>query len=293
MLKPNDKVALISPASQLPAANRELIDKAIALLESWGLRVEPMLTLENHFYLAGDDATRSRALNTVLEDESIKAVFCSRGGYGCARIVGNLPAADSVSEKVFVGYSDISTLHLAFAANYPQISSIHGPNLITAQFTDDSAEAEQNRQSLHRALFSDESQTFNIEFLRNGTASGRLIGGCLSMVASAAGTPNLPDLNGAILFLEDVGERPYKIDRMIQQLKNAGMLENLGGVVFGAMHDCSDPYNDLKAVILDAIGDLNIPVAFGLASGHGPLNFSLRMHGNATLDSTSGTLVVE
>ncbi|WP_434361594.1 LD-carboxypeptidase [Parasalinivibrio latis] len=293
MLKPNDKVALISPASQLPAANRQLIEKAVDLLERWGLRVELLLSLEHHFYLAGDDSIRSANLNHVLQDPEIKAVFCSRGGYGCARIVGNLPVSGDVSEKVFVGYSDISTLHLAFAKNYPQVHSIHGPNLVTGQFLDDTEEAERNRHSLRSVLFSNNPQIHDVEFIRNGKASGRLVGGCLSMVASAAGTPDLPDMNGAILFLEDVGERPYKIDRMIQQLKNAGMIENLSGIVFGAMHDCSDPYNDLKAVILDAIGDKNIPIAFGLESGHGPVNLSIRMNGKATLDSMTGKLIIE
>lgn len=276
VVRPGDGCSVIAPATQLRGADATLLDEAVALLESWGLHVTVRVERSHHFYLAGADEARAAHLAAALTDPHTRAIFCTRGGYGSPRLLARLDPGLSPGAKLLVGYSDVTALHLAAACPWPRVRPIHGPNLATRELLGPGPGRERNRLSLHRALFDpayavDEA----VEFLVPGRAEGPLVGGCLSLVTSMLGTPFALRTRDAVLFLEDVGEAPYRIDRMLTQLRLAGAFDGVRGVVFGAMHDCKDAYNDLRDVIRDALGGLAVPVAFGLPSGHVPVNLAL------------------
>ncbi|MDN2578745.1 LD-carboxypeptidase [Aquibium sp. ELW1220] len=276
-LKPGDLVCIVAPASQFRGADSDLLSAAVSLLQSWHLQVDVRVDDTHHFYLAGPDGIRASHLNSALVDDRIRAIFCTRGGYGSARLLRHLDSDLSPARKLLVGHSDITTLHLAAASFWPNIISIHGPNIATRQLLDDTRECELNRRSLHTAIFCEEPVVEPIEFLRAGRARGLMIGGCLSLVAAALGTNYAPHFSESIVFLEDTGEPPYRIDRMLTQLRSAGVFESARAVVFGAMTNCTDPYNDLRSVIQDLLGDYSFPIAYGFRSGHGKVNLSLRL----------------
>lgn len=294
LIKPGDGVSIVAPASQFRGADRPLLDRAIALLESWRLRVHVRVDPSHHFYLAGSDEARAAHLKQALTDPDSRAIFCTRGGYGSARLLCDLGSMDDyVPPKLLVGYSDITMLHLAAARLWPQMTLIHGPNVATAQILGEEPECDRNRQALHEALFSPPAvSTTTIEFLRGGKGAGPLKGGCLSMIAAAQGTRYSLDPRQAILLLEDTGEAPYKIDRMLTQLKLAGAFEEAQGIVFGVMPNCSDPYNDLKLVLKDFFGQYDFPVALGFQSGHGALNLAIRLGSLARLSSAESELSI-
>ncbi len=286
LLKPDDDVAIVGPASHLRGADHALLQEAITLLETWGLHVHPHLSGERHFYLAGTDSVRAEHLRSAMTDPQIRAIFCLRGGYGTTRLLPYLDRTMRLpQDKVIVGYSDVTALHAAVGRLWPHINLIHGPNVATRQLLGTAPGCELTRQSLHDALFAvDRSLAETVEFLRPGKASGRLLGGCLSILVSTLGTPYEPRTQGAILFLEDAGEAPYRIDRMVTHLRNARKFESVAGVVFGEMRNCKDPYNDLREVLNDLFKNSSFPVAFGLRSGHGDVNLSLRLGATAELD---------
>jgi muramoyltetrapeptide carboxypeptidase len=261
----------------------------VRLLEGWGLRVKLRVETGNHFYLAGTDARRAAHLNAALADPETKAIFCACGGYGTPRLLPLIDASASAAKKILVGFSDITALHLGLARLAPQMTLIHGPNIATGQILGAEESCRRNRQALHAALF-DASYRLDeaVEMLIPGQASGPLIGGCLSLVASVLGTDWAAQCADAILFLEDVGEAPYRIDRMLIQLRNAGVFRHLRGLVFGKMIDCSDPHNDLKDVLLDILRDASFPVAMDLACGHGEINLSLPLGAMAEIDGSAG-----
>jgi muramoyltetrapeptide carboxypeptidase len=286
ILKPGDGCSIVAPASQLRGGDQGLLPAAVVLLESWGLRVRVRTDKAHHFYLAGTDPARADQLNAALADPDTKVIFCTRGGYGSPRLLPYLKRETLPPPKILVGYSDITALHLAVRRLWPQIDVIHGPNVATHQLLGPEAECDLTRQSLHEALFSaNRVLVEQLEFLRPGSAQGRLEGGCLSLVVSTLGTAYASRTRGAIVFLEDTGEAPYRIDRMLTQLGNAGKLDEVRGVVFGVMRNCKDPNNDLREVLKDFFRESAFPVAFGLRSGHGEVNLSLRLGARAELDS--------
>lgn len=289
ILKPGDQVAIIAPAARPAPEDANLLEAAVTLLEAWGLSVQVRTGEACHFYLAGSDEERAAHLHAALADPGIRAIFCARGGYGCTRLFTHLDPGLRPGQKFLVGYSDITALHLAAKHLWPQVASIHGPNIATRQFLMSTAAAGQNRDALHRALFDPEYEVdAPVEFLRPGRASGPLAGGCLSLLAGALGSRFAPATDGAILLLEDVGEKPYRIDRMLVQLRNAGMFSTVRGVVFGVMHECSDDANDLRAIIRDVLAGTTFPIAFGLGAGHGETNIALSLGLPTSLDAAAG-----
>lgn len=290
-LEPGDLVCIIAPASQFRSADRGLLSQAVSLLESWHLQVEVRIDHEHHFYLAGPDAIRANHLHAALAHAEAKAIFCTRGGYGSSRLLRHLDMRICPTAKFLVGHSDITSLHLAVSGLWPQVISVHGPNVATRQLLGAGAECELNRQSLYDVLFADNRELLQpLEFLLPGRAAGPLQGGCLSLIASAIGTGFGLRPEGTIVFLEDIGEPPYRIDRMLTQMRNAGTFNDVRGVVFGAMTKCSDPYNDLKMVLRDFFEDLSVPIAFGLRSGHGEVNLSIRLGAHVEMDSAAGVV---
>jgi muramoyltetrapeptide carboxypeptidase len=288
-LKPGDCATIIAPASPLRADDQGLLADAVTLLETWGLRVKLRVEEQAHFYLAGTDERRAAHLNAALADPETKAIFCACGGYGTPRLLPLMTASPEGRSKMLVGFSDITALHLGLAQLAPQLRLIHGPNIATRQILGTSESCRRNQEALQAALF-DPAFALDepVEMLVPGSAAGPLTGGCLSLVASLAGTDFAARCDGAILFLEDVGEAPYRVDRMLIQLRNAGAFRRLRGLVFGRMTNCTDAHNDLKDVLRDIFQGVPFPVALDLDCGHGAVNLPLVIGAVAEIDGAAG-----
>lgn len=300
-----DTIGIIAPAS--PAPDPKRLDIGVAKLESLGFKVK----LSRHVrarlgFLAGPDRDRARDLMTMFTDREVQGILCLRGGYGTPRL---LPLLDYAlirrHPKVFVGYSDITGLHCAFLRQAGMIS-FHGPHLIgdfarepLPDFTRDSfLRAVQGNFAGDVAAGCPERA---VQVWRRGCARGRLIGGNLSLLCSLVGTRWLPDLRGAILFLEDVGEAPYRIDRMLTQLLNAGTLSGVAGIAVGVNADCGDPRaaeskeyrQTADEVFRERLLPLKVPLVSGLPFGHVPVNATLPVGATATLDAHRGRLLID
>ena len=289
-LKPDDIVALIAPASHMRKGTECWIDESVRVLEGWGLTVQVRCDRDQKkFYLAGDDAYRAKEINAALADPNVAAIFATRGGYGSARILPYLEQPSVGSPKIFCGFSDMTSLLLAFERQAPHVFAIHGPNLATEQFLASTNDAAENRERLHTILFSPGAvQNEAVHFLRTGYARAPIIGGCLSVLVTLLGTPFEPNFTGKIVFLEDVGEKPFRIDRMLTHLKLAGKFEGIKGLLFGEMRGCDDGANDLGEVIMDIFSSDTFPLAIGLKSGHGKNNYPVRLRRLVTLDGYGG-----
>lgn len=284
---------MVAPAGAVQEAR---LERGVQVLERWGLRV----TLGDGIrarrgYLAGDDDQRRSDLQRMLDDPRVRAIFCARGGYGSQRLVPDLDLAPLArSPKAVVGYSDATALLGSIVG--AGVVAVHGPMVAQDMAGGLSARSEDHL----RRLLGDPSYMWEAELpeiVRPGRAVGRLMGGCLSVVAALVGTPWAPETDGAILFLEDVHERPYRLDRLLTQLRQAGKLERLAGLVFGTMMMC--PVVDDVApldVVRACCADLPCPVAFGLAAGHqgpgpGIENLALPLGLPVALDTGRGRLV--
>jgi muramoyltetrapeptide carboxypeptidase len=298
-LRSGDTVAIIAPASNLKA---EYLARGVAELERLGLRVryEPDILAKSH-YTAGTDERRAAELQRAFADPAIKAVWAARGGYGAMRL---LPLLDEAllraNPKIFIGYSDMTALHLYFYRRFGWIT-FHGP--MAAKDLAGGAE-HYDQASLWAALTQaaplGEIASTQIEMLHRGAGqqvTGRLLGGCLSLITAMMGTPDELDTRGAILFLEDTATRPYALDRMLQQLKLAGKFDEVRGIIFGEMTDClqhAEQGYAIQEVLAECTADLNIPVMFGFPSGHSPRgNLTLPLGVMATLDVERGVLSID
>ena len=266
------------------------------MLESLGLRVVAgEFVLARQAYLAGSDAERGADLQRMLDDPTIRAVFCARGGYGAQRIIPTLDLATVRRQpKPVVGYSDATALIAALVR--AGVVGIHGPMVAV-----DLARGLSPRSLAHlERVLSDPSYLWEVEVplsIRPGRATGRLLGGTLSVLATMLGTPYAPDLDGAVLFLEDVHEWPYRLDRLLTQLRQSGKLDRIAGVVFGTMAACRtlDGVGAVE-VIRDAFAGAPYPVGFGLPAGHDPAdsgveNLALPLGVEVDLDVDHGRLV--
>ena len=260
-----DTVGVVAPAGAVDAGRLAAGGRA---LEELGLRVKDADGVTARAgYLAGDDATRLADLQGMLDDPSVRAVFCARGGYGCQRIVPSLSMdALRARPKIVMGYSDVSALLGLMVAQ--GLVAFHGPMVaadLAQGLTTDSA------RRLEQVLFDPEHrwQSPIPVRVRPGRARGRLVGGCLSVVATTLGTPWEIDTRGAILFLEDVNERAYRFDRLLVHLRQAGKLDDVAGVVFGTLEGCP-AYDgvDAEAVVREHFRDAPYPVGLGLPAGH-------------------------
>ena len=258
---------------------------------------------ERYGYLAGTDAHRAEDLNAMYADDSIRAVFAIRGGWGCARILPMLDyALIRKNPKLLFGYSDITALHMAFAAK-AGFTTIHGP--IAA-----SSWGKLSWDSFRTIAFDGGTPTYinppatedrlaqkqdRVRVFHPGVARGRLLGGNLTVLTALVGTPYLPDFTGAILFLEDIEEAPYRIDRMLTQLSLAGILGKLAGVVFGRCTDCTadgPSYGafTLSEVLEQHLKPLGVPAFQGALIGHIPNQFSLPVGIPAEIDAVAGSI---
>ncbi len=293
-LREGDTVMLVSPSGP---TRPERVARGIELLTGWGLR--PVLARNVYArqgYLAGVDALRAADLNAAFADPQVRGVICTRGGYGAQRVVDAIDmAAVRRDPKVVAGFSDITALQLALWRG-ARLAGVHGPGAAWRDERTPLASAE----SLHAALTRTEpvtvraveaEETFAVRV--PGRAMGRLLGGNLCLIVASLGTPDMPDLTGAVLLLEDVQEPPYKVDRMLTQLRRAGALAGLAGVAVGQFTDCADGWEvSVADVLTERLGDLGVPVLGGLPIGHGPGQLSVPVGTLATLDADAGTLTV-
>jgi muramoyltetrapeptide carboxypeptidase len=279
-LKPGDKIGIAAPAGPF---DRETFFRGIHIFEEKGFEVFfPDGLLEATGYLAGSDDHRAQLVNQLFADNSVDAIICARGGYGSLRI---LPLLDydliAKNPKVFIGFSDITALLTVLFARCGLVT-FHGP-VVTSL-----ADAhELTVSSLFQTITSDgklEIEVPNGITIRPGTGSGILAGGNLATLCHLVGTPFAPDFTNKILFLEDRAEAPYKIDRMLMQMKHADCFEGIAGIVLGSFEECG-PVEDVLSIIKDVLGDFQVPILAGLTAGHGQLNFTLPMGVEATLDA--------
>lgn len=265
-LKKGDKVAIVCPAKKLPRR----IDDAIEILKQWGLEVvigESVYASENQF--AGSDDLRTRDLQGFLDDPEIKAILAARGGYGTIRIIDELDFTTFCQHpKWIVGFSDITVL-LAHILSLCNVMGIHGQMPYTF---DDATPG--SLESLRKALFGEEIKySYHSSFPnREGTAEGVLIGGNLTMLIMLEGSASEMDYTDKILFLEDVGEQEYSIDRMMRMLKRSGKLANLKGLIVGAFNEIQNekiPFGQSpEEIIMDVVKDYDYPVCFNFPTGH-------------------------
>ncbi|MBF0287651.1 MAG: LD-carboxypeptidase [SAR324 cluster bacterium] len=291
-LKPGDAVALIAPSSHQTKEKQHLIAEAVAVLESWGLYVHLQPSYENrYFYLAGEDSYRLEQFEKFYTNPQIKALFVTRGGYGASRFLSGLNSELVANhQKIVVGLSDATSL-LLYLQKVSSAVLFHGPNLATSQFLESPQKA-QTQQSLREHLFhADHYPAHAIQTLHSGTAQGFLTGGCLSLVVASLGTFYEIETDGKILFLEDVQEDSYRIDRMLTHLRNAGKLDQLKGLVFGEMVGCHGTDGLLWEMLVDFFKNDPFPVAFGLPSGHGEISLTLPLGTLVELNTTADSLV--
>jgi muramoyltetrapeptide carboxypeptidase len=280
-LKAGDKVAITCPAKKLPGDVKD----AIKLLESWGLEVVLGETVTASFHqYAGTDELRAKDLQRFLDDSSIKAIFAARGGYGTVRIIDLLDFAEFIkTPKWIVGFSDITVLHSHIYANY-QIQSIHGQMPLSIPDA-----TRHSLETLRKALFGDvleynyKSDALNIP----GEARGILVGGNLSILISVSGSVSEVDYDDKILFIEDVGEYLYSLDRMMWNLKRAGKLKDLKGLIAGGFTGLKDfdiPFGKTaEEIIYEHVKDYGYPVCFNFPAGHISDNHTLVLGRNLDL----------
>ncbi|HAL81931.1 MAG TPA: LD-carboxypeptidase [Mucilaginibacter sp.] len=272
-LKKGDKIAITCPAKKLPGPMTD----AVKLLQSWGLEVVLGETLEADFHqFAGDDSLRTRDMQRFIDDNSIKAIIAARGGYGTIRIIDKIDFSHfAQNPKWLVGFSDITVLHTHLFANYGA-QTIHGQ--MPVSIPDASA---RSLATLRKALFGEELsyQVPSHPQNRSGEASGILIGGNLSLLVAVSGSVSDPDYDGKVLFIEDIGEYLYAIDRMMRNLKRAGKLQNLAGLIVGGFTDVKDndiPFGQtVPEIIMEVVKEYDYPVCFDFPAGHIPDNCSL------------------
>ena len=265
-LKKGDLIYIVSPAKSI---DPESIYFAIKLVESWGFTAECAAhTLGKHNYFSGNDFDRMSDFQLAIDHKDAKAIMCARGGYGCVRIVDKLNWSNfEKSPKWLIGFSDITVLH--HRAQRLSIMSIHATMPLNFQMNSKEA-LETFRSALTGESFSIEAPVFSMN--KTGIARGPLVGGNLSIIYSLLGTTDAYDFKGSILFIEDLSEQLYHIDRMLFALQKAGVFDEIKALVIGGMTDLQDTtpsfgmtYED---AILEKVKDNNIPICFNFPTGH-------------------------
>ncbi len=290
-LRPGDTVGVVATSATV---EREYLERGVGVLASMGYRVKVSAhALDRTGIFAGSDRDRAHELNAFFADPAVKAVFGARGGYGCGRLLPLIDfAAIARNPKIFLGFSDATFLLNAIVDRAASVA-FHGP-MVAMDF----ANGLTPRSLDHLArLLSGETRQFELEAreaLHPGTGEGELIGGCLSVLVAMLATPFAPRFDGRILFLEDTGEKAYRVDRMLVQLKQAGVFERVAGVVFGAIRPVEGSAQE-RARIAEFVAEQtagNGPVLFGIEAGHGTENLTLPLGVRAKIDSSRRRLMI-
>ncbi len=275
-----DLIGIAAPASPFDAAEFE---RGVAVLESMGLRVYvPDAIYRRNRYLAGSDFERAELLNGLFANQRIKAIMCSRGGFGSGRLLQFLDyALIKKNPKIFVGFSDITAI---LSALYTKCGLVtyHGPVMTSLGDADIAT-----RDSLEAVLMSGRKILMEPEngvVIQKGFAAGPVSGGNLSILCHLIGTPVQPDYSGHILFIEERGEAPYRIDRMLTHLKQSGCFDGIVGLIVGSFEGCGD-YSEALEIFTDIIKDFTFPALAGFQAGHTATNITIPMGLGAGLDT--------
>jgi muramoyltetrapeptide carboxypeptidase len=301
-LKPGDTIAFVAPAgpAQLPP-----LKTYAEQLEKGGYRVIIPTGIEHRKsrYLAGTDEERAAELNRMIRDPMVRAIFPVGGGYGLTRILDRIDyAALRKDPKIITGFSDLTALHLA-VAHQVRLVTFHSPMPMHRLWQGDKPEYAFAAESFRRAVFADQYKKGESGYtiavpadarpmaLVGGTARGRLLGGNLTLICATLGTPYALQPRGAILLIEDVNEAPYRVDRMLSQLRLAGILDAIAGVVVGSFCGSDHPdAKELDRVLREGLGELKVPVLIRFPVGHNPLNATLPHGGRVELEADGGSL---
>jgi len=298
-LERGDIIGVVTPASPPYGEKRKRYEKGLDYLREKGYEVvEGRNARAERGYLAGSDEQRASDLNDMFRNPQVKAIFCTRGGYGTPRIIDRIDYdAIRKNPKILIGYSDITALQLAIFQQTGLVT-FSGPMVAVEMgkeiepFTEDNFwRMVTNQQPIGEfPLPSDQK----LKTYKPGRADGRLIGGCLSLITPLLGTKYFPDFDNAILVIEDIDEESYRIDRHLAQLRLAGVLQQLSGIVFGQFIDCEPkeqdaaPFLTVEEVIADYIADLDIPIVGNFPYGHGDIKVTLPIGAQVILDADAG-----
>ena len=293
-LNKKDVIGIISPASSPDEFSR--VERGVKYLEGLGYRVKVGANVgKNHGYLAGTDQERIDDIHSMFKDKTIKAIFTLRGGYGAFRLLDKIDyRLIKNNPKIFVGYSEITALQMAFLEKAGLIT-FAGP-MVAVDFYDEVSsftseffwETITSNKKIGKIKYPENQK---LPFLQKGSASGRIVGGNLAVFAALLGTPYFPNLTGKILMIEDIGELPYRVDRLLNQLRLSGTFKKVKGIILGRFVDCHehDPNKKtltLGEVISDYIGTLKIPSIYTFPHGHikdfVTIPFGLKINLNAT-----------
>ncbi|MFI6315994.1 LD-carboxypeptidase [Nonomuraea sp. NPDC050556] len=282
-MRPGDTVAVVSPSGPPNAAR---LRNGVRALEALGLKVvlgENVMARQTLDYLAGSDAARAADLQSAWCDPAVSAVFCSRGGYGSARLLDLLDfdAMRAAGPKTLIGYSDVTALHHVWGTELG-LPTLHGPMPAYEPFCDEP----RTWEHLRAALFDDPLPVPGSLVLSPGRAEGVVAGGNLSLLASLCGTRYQPSFAGKIVFLEEIGEEPYRVDRMLTQLLQTGALDDVAGIALGSWEECGDPL----PVLRDRLVPLGVPILAGLPVGHGTPHLSVWLGALGVIDTESCSL---
>jgi muramoyltetrapeptide carboxypeptidase len=278
-LQAGDLIGMVCPAGTIPL---EKVQKCVETLTSWGYSVKLGKTVGGkHFTYSGTDAERAADLQEMMDDKNVKAIICARGGYGLSRIIESLDFTAMQSHpKWVIGFSDITVLHAALQKK--GIMSIHGP--MAAAFSK-GPEGEPYIQAI-RSIFQGQKTSYQAPahaYNKIGSVTAPLIGGNLCLIAHLIGSQNSLDTQGKILFLEDIGEYHYNLDRMVIQMKNAGLFNGLAGLVLGGFSDMRDEPTDIGAGALEIIQShllgFTYPICYDFPVSHGLANYPIKEGG--------------
>jgi len=278
-------VGVAAPAGPF---NEARFKTGLARLESLGLKTRcPGDIFKQDGFLAGTDENRAETINTLLNDEEVRAIFCARGGYGSMRILDRINLSlIKAKPRIMIGFSDVTALLLALH-HATGLVTFHGPVITSLSQAD-----EETTSMLKRTLFGQPVFPLALKDIRvimPGQAEGPLLGGNLTILIHLLATPVLPNLDGAILFLEDTGESPYRLDRMLTTLRLSGVLERCSGIIFGEFNDCGSS-SEVHGVLERNLAGFHGPVVADFPVGHGSRNLTLPLGPRAILDTQARSL---
>ena len=286
-LKKGGRIGVVAPAG---CVDDDLLSAGVEAVRKRGFEVELAPGIHDRKgYLAGEDAKRAHDLESFFWREDLDAIFCARGGFGSVQLLPHLKLDVRLPAKIFVGYSDVTIL-LNWLLQQCEIVTFHGP-MVAMDF----ARGLTQRSIDHFwGILTGEQWRCKLdlgEIIRPGKVEAEMLGGCLSVVVTTLGTPYEIDTAGKLLFLEDVGEKPYRIERMLIHLRMAGKLEGLAGLVFGDFTDCEGPGSrNVREIITEFFHGARYPVVMGMPAGHGRESLTLPFGVRMALDADAGTL---
>jgi len=286
-LRPGSRIGVIAPAGSV---DRALVQAGLDAIRAAGFEAEcsPNLFAVDG-YLAGKAEARAKDLRDFFIRSDIEAIFCARGGFGSVQLLPFLDSNLINHPKIFVGYSDVTTL-LNWLCQSCHMVAFHAPMVAMDMARGLSNQSKAHLWPLLDGTLTTWKRTLG-ESIRPGRAEAAMMGGCLSLLVTSLGTPFEIDTGGKLLFLEDVGEKPYRIERMLTHLKMAGKLEHVAGVVLGDFVDCQgDGPRELREIVADIFRDASYPVVMGLPAGHGLENIALPFGVKMRLDAAAAEL---